>query len=188
MAAGAHSGPILPRLGGLRGSPLRFSGRMRGRQRPASPRQVSSAALRRPPPSLFQLESPVHAAAPALQPQPRHPPAAGRGSQGAGGGHHGGHHPGHEQAGPQEPTQKRAASQINPHLLPPGVGEAGLEESFLRSWGGGPLGFTLIPQTPDLGFPLPLQLASGLRWAKAGAWAPDSIAVTSACFPPEHLG
>eukprot|EP00069_Balaena_mysticetus_P021267 bmy_13535T0 len=63
------------------------------------------------------IEPPVHAASPALQPKPRHPQAAGRRSQGSGSGQHGGHHPGHEQAGPQEPTQKRAASQINPQLL-----------------------------------------------------------------------
>ena len=74
----------------------------------------------------FQLEPPVYATSPALQPEPRHPQAAGRGSQGSRGSQHRGHYPGHEQAGPQEPTQKRAAPQITPPSFPGrGVGWRG---------------------------------------------------------------
>lgn len=48
----------------------------------------------------FQLQPPVYAASPALQPEPRHPEAAGGGSQSSRSSQHSGHHPGHEQAGP----------------------------------------------------------------------------------------
>ncbi|XP_045155811.1 regulator of G-protein signaling 9 isoform X3 [Echinops telfairi] len=61
---------------------------------------------------MKKLKPPIYAPPPPLQPQPRHPEAAGRRSQGSRRGQHRGHHPGHEQAGPEEPTQTGAASSI----------------------------------------------------------------------------
>lgn len=58
-----------------------------------------------------QLHFPVRTPPPPLQPQPRHPEAAGGRGQSQRSGHNRGHHAGHEQAGSQEPAQE-GTSQV----------------------------------------------------------------------------
>lgn len=58
-----------------------------------------------------QLHFPIRTPSPPLQPQPRHPEAAGGRGQSQRSCHDRGHHAGHEQAGSQEPAQE-GTSQV----------------------------------------------------------------------------